>query len=105
VNINALLTLAPLKGKQLNDLTLVELQGVLDAFNIAVPVTDELKLAGLALLQDKPIDTVADLIQDPQSVMQLVTFFKGGIKEVQKLGNVEKRPVRGASFFKPVFFA
>lgn len=70
--------LAPLFGKKLTDLSLDDLQVAADAFDVKVAVTEELKTAALALLQGQKIDSVADLVQSPESVQQLISFFKRG---------------------------
>lgn len=73
------LKLLPLAGKRLEDLTLAELNDVREVMGVEVHVTDELKSAGLALLKGQNLDTVADLIQSPDSVKQLVAFIRGGV--------------------------
>lgn len=70
--------LAPLFGKKLSDLSLGDLQVAADTFDVNVPVTEELKTAALALLQGQNIDSVAELVQSPESVQQLISFFKRG---------------------------
>lgn len=70
--------LAPLFGKKLIDLSLEDLQVAADTLNVRVSVTDEIKAAALALLQGQNIDSVADLVQSPESVQQLISFFKRG---------------------------
>jgi len=69
-------TLLPLLGKRLEDLTPDDLDKVKKAFKINVDLTDELREAGLALLRDDSIDKVADLIQKPESIQKLLSFFK-----------------------------
>ncbi|UNI73407.1 hypothetical protein ER16_Small3 [Pseudomonas phage ER16] len=44
-----------------------------------VNVTDELMAAGLALLRGQNINTVADMIQTPESIGQLLAFVQRGI--------------------------
>lgn len=73
------LKLLPLAGKRLEDLTLAELNDVREVMGVEVHVTDELKTAGLALLKGQNLDTVADLIQSPDSVKQLIAFLRGGV--------------------------
>lgn len=68
--------LAPLFGKKLSELSLDDLRVATDVFGVNVPVTEELKLAALSLLQGQSINSVADLVQSPESVQQLISFFK-----------------------------
>lgn len=73
------LKLLPLASKRLEDLTLAELNDVREIMGVEVHVTDELKSAGLALLKGNNLDTVADLIQSPESIKQLIAFLRGGV--------------------------
>lgn len=66
---------AHLLDKQITDLTPSDIDGVLGALGVQVNVTDELRSAGLALLQGRDINSVADMIQSPESVQQLVAMF------------------------------
>jgi len=71
-----MITLLPLLGKRLEDLTSDDLVKVKKVFNINVDLTDELRDAGFALLKGDSIDKVSDLIQKPESVQKLLGFFK-----------------------------
>lgn len=75
------LPLLSLKDKRLDELTLDDLRGVAGMMGIELAITDELKEAGLALLQGKDINTVADMIQSPESVTQLLQFLQGKSQE------------------------
>lgn len=68
--------LLPLFPKRLSDLTLDDLTLVQRSLGLELEVTEELKQAGLALLSGKSIDTVADLIQSPESLQQLLAMFR-----------------------------
>lgn len=70
-----LMPFAHLLDKQITDLTTEDIDGVLDALGVQVNVTEELRSAGLALLQGRDINSVADMIQSPESVQQLVAMF------------------------------
>lgn len=75
--------LAKLKDRRLESLSVAELKEITTMVGLdKLKVTDELKTAGLALLQGKSLDTVSDLINSPESVAQLVTFLKGGMKSI-----------------------
>lgn len=70
-----MLKLLPLLSKKLEDLTLDDLTLVRDFLKIDVPVTDELKNAGIALLKGNDIHSVADMIKSPDSIQQLMSIF------------------------------
>lgn len=76
MDILRLAKLAPLVGKDLSDLTLPDLELAAAVFDIEVVATEELRNAALALLQGKNIHSVADLIQSPESVQQLISMFR-----------------------------
>lgn len=63
-----------------NQLEKVHLERVADALGIEIPFNDEIINALIELLRGKDIDTVADLIQSPDSIGELVTFLRGGYK-------------------------
>lgn len=79
-HLGALAQLAALRNRRLESLTREELGGLARAFGIDVPITEELRVAGMELLKGKSLDSVADLIQSPESVTQIVTFFTGGVR-------------------------
>lgn len=66
-----------LAGKRLEDLTMSDLQKVSNTMGLEVKITDELQQAALGLLQGKDIHTVADMIQSPDSVAQLINLLRG----------------------------
>lgn len=76
-----LMPFAHLLDKQITDLTPADIDGVLGALGVQVNVTDELRAAGLALLQGRDIDSVADMIQSPESVQQLVAMLAGPVSD------------------------
>lgn len=71
-----MIALLPLLGKKAADLTLEDCQLVATTFKIDVHVTPELREAGLAILKGANIDKVADMIQNPESVQQLLSIFQ-----------------------------
>lgn len=83
-----LMPFAHLLDKQITDLTTADIDGVLDALGVQVNVTEELRSAGLALLQGRDINSVADMIQSPESVQQLVAMFTRPASE-EELASIE----------------
>lgn len=77
-----LLQLADLKDLKAKDLRVEHAQRIADAFKVQIPFNDELVGAFVALLRGKNIHAVGDLIQSPESIGELVAFFKGGFKAV-----------------------
>lgn len=69
-----LMPFAHLLDKRITDLTTDDIDGVLGALGVQVNITEELRSAGLALLQGHDINSVADMIQSPESVQQLVAL-------------------------------
>jgi hypothetical protein len=65
-------------GLRVDELTVDHAVSVLSEFGVNVPVDDELLKAGMALLQGQNINTVADMIQKPDSVLKLVEFMGRG---------------------------
>lgn len=65
-------------GRRLESLTATEIGEIAKGFGLDVQITDELKAAGMALLAGKDLNTVSDMIQNPESVIQLVTLLKNG---------------------------
>lgn len=85
MDFNRLMVIGPLMGRKLSDLTIDDLGHLQSALGLNIRITPELQNAALALLQGKSIDTVADLVQSPESVKQLVSLVKGEVKpEVQQ---------------------
>lgn len=71
------LPLLHLRNKRLEDVTTEELGKVAEILGIKVNVSDELKRAGMALLRGDSIDTVADMIQSPESIQKIMLFLQG----------------------------
>lgn len=69
-----------LKAKDIRKEDVVRLA---EAFNITISVNDELVDAFVALLRGKNIHAVADIIQSPDSVGEIIAFVKGGFSGVQ----------------------
>lgn len=80
-----LLELGDMVGIKANQLTPTHLQRVAAAFNVALPFTDELVAAFVDLLKGKDVNSVADAIQSPDSIRDIVLFFKGGYHELVAL--------------------
>lgn len=74
-----------------NQIGVTHLERIADAFNTKLPVTPEITEAFIALLKGRNINEVADLIQSPESLADLVTFFREGYqglaKEKQLIGS------------------
>lgn len=83
--------LAPLMNRRLESLTLEELRGISNDLGLKIKVTEELKNAALSLLQGKSLDTVADMVTQPESIQQLVLFLKGGITSIAE-AEIENHP-------------
>jgi len=75
-----LLGLTDMKDLRANQLRSQDVQRIADAFNVTVPFTDELVGAFLELLKGREINSVADMIQDQQSVVDVVTFLTSGYR-------------------------
>lgn len=71
------LPLLHLRGKRLEDVTTEELSKIAEILGIKVNVNDELKRAGMALLRGDDINTVADMIQSPESIQKIMLFLQG----------------------------
>lgn len=83
--------LAPLMNRRLESLTLEELRDISTTLDLKIKVTEELKNAALSLLQGKSLDTVADMVTQPESIQQLVLFLKGGITSIAD-AEIENHP-------------
>ena len=79
--VMSLVKFAPLMGKRLEELSVEDVRAVLDHFNIKVNVNDELLGAGIALMGGEDIHTVADMIQQPESIETLVRFITRNPRE------------------------
>lgn len=75
-----LMSLVDLKDMKASDLTKEHVTRIAAAFGHNLPFTEELVDALVALLRGKNIHAVADIIRSPDSMTDLVTFFKGGYK-------------------------
>lgn len=80
-----------LKDRTLNSLSVTEVQGLANSFGLQIDLTDDLKRAGVALLQEQDIDTVADMIQKPESIQQLLGFLDGGSSQADEPSEVERQ--------------
>lgn len=79
-----LLKLGHLASLRANQLTVEHLREIASALGTDIPMTEELQSAVISFLRGKDIDSVCDLIQDPESVRDVVMFFKGGFKELRE---------------------
>lgn len=79
-----LMKLGHLMSLRANQLTVEHLQEIAGALNTDIPMTSEVQAAVVQFLKGKDIDAVCDLIQSPESVRDVVTFFKGGFKELRE---------------------
>lgn len=68
-------------GRTLSSLSAEEIGAIAKGFGLHVQISDELKAAGMALLAGKDLNTVNDMIQSPESVLQLVSLLKNGVGE------------------------
>jgi hypothetical protein len=64
-----------------------------EAIGVEIPISDEVQNAILHLLRGKDINYVADLIQSPESVVEIVNFAKGGFR-----GLIEAKTVATSEF-------
>jgi hypothetical protein len=87
-----ILQLGHLKEKKANQLTKEDIQAIGGAFNMAIPFTDEIQTAFISWLKGNDIDSVCDLIQNPESVLQIVQFFKGGYNTLLPQRSVIETP-------------
>lgn len=71
--------LFPLAAKKLDELTLTDLKLVGTTLGLEVEITPELQAAAFKLLAGENIHSVSDLVQNPESIQQLITFIHGGI--------------------------
>lgn len=81
-----LATLGDIANLRSNQISVAHLERIADAFNVQIPVTPEVTEAFVALLKGHNVNDVADLIQSPESMTDLITFFRGGFR-----GLVEKK--------------
>lgn len=79
LSFGQMVKLLPLSTKKLDELTLNDLKLVGTTLGIQVEITPELKEAAYKILAGENIHSVADLIQSPESIQQLITFIHGGI--------------------------
>lgn len=75
-----------LKSNQLDRSHLIR---IADAFGATVPLNEGTQNAFVALLKGKDINDVADMIQSPESVQDVVAFFTGGFSRLNKLHATE----------------
>lgn len=78
LSLGSMIRLAPLANLKLEDLTIEHAAAVLEELGVKIPVTDELLRAGVSLLRGEDINSVADMIQSPDSVRKLVEFMGRG---------------------------
>jgi ribosomal protein L12E/L44/L45/RPP1/RPP2 len=74
--------LMPLMGKTIQEITVDDLSLVINALNLKVQPTEELRLAAVELLKGRDIDSVADLIKSPESIAMIGNFIQGRKQEI-----------------------
>lgn len=84
VEFPGIVNLAYLRDKKSEDLTQADVVAVGTAFGVDLPLTEEVRDAFLAWLQGKDLDSVCDLINQPESVYQVIEFIQGGLRAVGK---------------------
>lgn len=72
----AVLKLAPLLTKKPDELSLEDLQAIMDAAGIEAEISEGAREVALALLQGKSIDKVSDIIQSPELIQELIQIFR-----------------------------
>lgn len=92
-------TLIPLFGKKIEDLTLEDLSKVKSVLKLDIELTEDLRKAGIALLKGSGINTAAELIQSPDSIQQLLSFFQQQKQHVDVNDNVVIRCPHCQNFF------
>lgn len=75
-----LMSLSDMASLRANQITRSHLDRVANAFDVTIPVSDELVEAFIHLLKGRDINTVADLIVSPEAIGELVTFLHGGYR-------------------------
>lgn len=90
-----LMELSDLRSLKTNQLSAEHVHRIAKAFDVTVPFTDELVHAFIAMLKGKDVNEVADLIQDPASLRDVVAFLTGGFKEVRAI----REPVADIDFY------
>lgn len=85
-----LLALKPLLALKTGDLTVDHVDQIAKAFRTELPVTEEIRNAAVELLKGRNINEVADMIQQPESIHDLVLFFKEGLSGLQNQRKFER---------------
>lgn len=73
-----------------NQLNRSHFDRIADALGMEVPFSEEVQNAFLHLLRGKDINYVADLIQSPEAVVELVTFATSGVKGLSKAKSADE---------------
>lgn len=85
-----LVGLADMATLKANQLTTDHLVRVADAFGAQIPITQEISEAIIALFKGHDINVVADMIQSPEALNDLIVFFTGGFRSlVERAGSVQ----------------
>lgn len=87
-----MLSLLPLLSRRLEDLTNADLSKIASVMKLNVVVTDELRDAGLSLLKGNGIDSVAELVQNPESIQQLLGLLSPPKVEPEEAAHVVRCP-------------
>lgn len=81
--------IAPLFSKKVSQLSDEDIVTIADAVGFKGVLHPELRQAAVLLLQDKEIDTVADVVKSPDAVKQLVTLFSKEVPSEDETCEVE----------------
>lgn len=68
--------LTPLLPKKLEELSTGDLDSITEIFGLKTSLTEEIKEAAVMLLKGRDLNTVADVVQSPESVQQLISLFR-----------------------------
>lgn len=79
-----LLQLGYLKDKRASELSIDDIGALGNAFGVSLPLTEEVQTALVAWFRGHNIDSVCDILQSPDSVVQVVQFIKGGLTAIGK---------------------
>lgn len=94
-----MLSLFPLLGKRLDELSTSDLTKIAGKLNVKVVLTDELRAAGIALLKGQDIHTVSELVQKPESIQQLLGMFAPPVAKTEDMAQVKRCPHCGLFSF------
>lgn len=85
-----LVGLADMLKLRANQLTIDHFIRISDAFETKLPITEETCNALLALFKGHNINDVADMIQSPDALADIVLFFTNGIRGLTDRGETDE---------------